>query len=207
MTLLQATIRRALILPDFDPKPIMLQMAPFRDAVESPPAGARLGAVIALLYKREGRLLVVLAKRPMTLRNHPGQIAFPGGRHETGETFEETALRETEEEVGIQPEQITVLGQLTPVYVPPSNFFVRPFVGWHHGSRPQFVPSPDEVAEILEVPMVHFAQEENHSRFQVNDQITVPSFLVGPHHVWGATAVMLKELATRLAMVGLLAER
>ena len=140
----------------------------------------------------------------MTLRNHPGQIAFPGGSLDEGETFAEAALRETEEEVGIPSSQITLLGELAGVYIPPSNFFVQPFVGWHEG-QPEYIPAPAEVGDVLEVPMAHFADDGNRSQFEAIKGFMVPSFRVQEHEVWGATAAMLNELTARLSETGLFA--
>ncbi len=200
MTPIAQQIKNSLSLKDFDPKPAMMRMAPARDAVEAPPAGARLGATMGVLYEMERQVWVVLAKRPMTLRNHPGQVAFPGGRCEPNETFLETALRETEEEVGLAPHFIEVLGSLSPVYIPPSNFYVSPFVGWHDG-LPNLTPSPDEVSRIIDVPLQALTTPDCIGEINPIGDWRFPAYLVEGEKVWGATAVILSELIARLTAV------
>ena len=152
----------------------------------------------------DGETYVTLTKRPDTLGDHAGQISFPGGRIEEGETKKSAALRETLEEVGILGDKIELLGQLTKLYIPPSDFDVFPFVGWHKG-RPDFIRNRIEVAEIIEVPLSLLAQP---STIQVEEWDfgngfvrDVHYFLVGEHKVWGATAMMLNELLSRLRAV------
>src|SRR5690554_6004736 len=87
-------------------------------------------SVLLLLYEEDERIFICLIKRPVTMKHHAGQVAFPGGRIEPGETALETALRETWEEVGVLPEKIEVLGQLSELFVDVSGFLIRPFAGW-----------------------------------------------------------------------------
>lgn len=198
MMLTLEAIRQALALPNFDPLPFQLRLAPSPRPLRRPADRAghvRLGAVLALLYPWEGAAHLLLVKRPGSLRTHSGQVSFPGGSKEEGESFATAALRETEEEVGIPPSQIELLGELAQVYIPPSDFEVHPFVGWHNG-RPHFRPSPTEVEEVLEVPLTFFAEAELHLATEGN--FRYPYYQLGRHRLWGATAVMISELLARL---------
>lgn len=158
----------------------------------------REAGVLALLFPLAGAPAVLLTVRRGDLRNHGGQISFPGGRRDPGETLEETALREAEEEVCLPPEAVEVLGMMTPLYIPPSNFCVYPTVGVVDG-LPPLRPADAEVEAILEVPIAHLRQP---SARQVGDwtlrgrPMQVPFFDVDGHTVWGATAMMLAELLT-----------
>lgn len=194
---------QALNLPDFDPIPVRLPMVPSKRALAPPPADHRLGAVLALFYPAGERLNVVLLKRPMTMRNHPGQIAFPGGRQDEGETFEQTAIRETVEEIGITADQYTIVGRIDPLYIPPSRFYVHCFVGWLP-TRPTYIPNPAEVETIIEVPYTHFLDPANRGASEQDfgfGPINIPYFAFEAHEIWGATSVLLNELAHRIHVV------
>jgi 8-oxo-dGTP pyrophosphatase MutT (NUDIX family) len=153
------------------------------------------GAVLALLYPRSGETHLVFIRRPQTVAHHKGQIAFPGGHVETGETRAQAAVREAQEEVGLIPETARVLGALTPLYIPPSGYCIYPFVAVTDVS-PGFVPQPEEVDEILEIPVAHLLDVNNHKRetwmFDIGPR-EVPFYAFGPHKVWGATAMVLSE--------------
>ena len=110
--------------------------------------------VLALFYPRKNRLHLVFTRRTDRVSSHQAQISFPGGRREPDEEFDQTALRETNEELGVNPESVRILGRLTPLYVPPTNFCIYPVVGFA-AERPDFRPSPNEVAEVIEVPVDH----------------------------------------------------
>lgn len=203
-------VRRALSIPDFDAvaaQAIMMPDARPRQRPAKQQGQARLGGVLALLYCHENRLMVVLTRRRDDLNSHAGQISFPGGRNEKSETLLVTALRETEEEIGVMREDVEVLGELASLYIPPSDYEVHPFVAWsHEGKRPFFTPSTDEVAEILEVPLQQLMQPE--TRIEApwdfrGHEITVPYYAVDEHKVWGATAMMLSELIERLHAISL----
>ena len=198
-------LQNALSLPDFDPIPVRLPMVPADRALAPPPADHRIGAVLALFYPADGGLNTILLRRPDTMRNHAGQIAFPGGKQDQGETLEQTAIRETWEEIGIQGEKITIVGRIEPLYIPPSRFFVHCFVGWID-EKPSYVLSEAEVAEVLEVPYTHFVGETNRRREKIDVELPigpfeVPLFRLGEHKIWGATSTMLAELAARLDLV------
>jgi len=153
------------------------------------------GAVLVLLYPRGGQTHLVFIRRPLTVVHHKGQIAFPGGHVEDGETPAEAAVREAREEIGVDPARLRVLGALTPLYIPPSGFCIYPFVAATDVS-PTFVPQPGEVDEIIEAPLADVLDERNRRTetwpFDIGPR-RVPFFAVGPHKIWGATAMVLSE--------------
>jgi len=198
-------VKQALRLPDFDPYSAQGKMTPAnrenRRGTEAP-GQARLGGVLVLLYLVDGELQLVLTRRRDDLNSHAGQMSFPGGQREAQETLLRTALRETEEEIGVLASSVEVIGELTPLYIPPSDFEVHPFVAWYNnGSRPNFAPNPGEVAEIVEVPLRHLldpsSRREQPWDFR-GQSINVPYYAVEEHKVWGATAMMISELVDRL---------
>ena len=200
-------LRAALALPDFDGFAAQRRMMPAARPVGRPlglTGEPRLGGVLALLYCAGDALTLVLTRRPDYGGVHGGQVSFPGGRHEPPETLEATALRETAEEIGVPPEEVELLGTLTPLYILPSDFEVHPFVGRARNGRPNFVPDPREVAEIVEAPFdllldpATRLEEEWELRGLT---MRVPFFLIGPHKVWGATAMMLSEMVERVRCV------
>lgn len=160
----------------------------------------REGAVLLLLFQRENKPHFVLTRRREDLAAHAGQISLPGGRREDGESLQEAAVREAYEEIGINPQTVTILGGLTPLYISPSDFEVHPFVGWY-AERPAYVPQLSEVAEIIEAPLARILDEgaRREETWQRNDvTMQVPYFSIAGHKVWGATAMVLSEFAERL---------
>ena len=120
------------------------------------PEDARPSAVLSLLFPLNNALHVLLIKRTEDGRAHSGQISFPGGRQEpTDADLHATALREAQEEVGIMSSEVEILGQLTPLYIPVSNFQVYPFVAFAE-KRPAYLLSKQEVAYTIELPFQHF---------------------------------------------------
>jgi 8-oxo-dGTP pyrophosphatase MutT (NUDIX family) len=157
--------------------------------------------VLVLLYPNDGRLNVLLTRRTDRVLHHRAQISFPGGRQEPGEDLCAAALREAEEEVGISPQDFQVLGELTPLFIPPSNYCIFPFVAYS-GRRLDFVLSDLEVAEILEVPIAHLTDPEYFHRetWTIREhEVSVPFFRFKQDKIWGATAMVLAEL---LAVLG-----
>ena len=198
-------ITAALTVPDFDGRKGQHSMAMAGRLVNRLPSREgepRVGAVMLLLYPINDVLHVVYTKRPDSMRNHSGQISFPGGRLDAGETLQEAALRELWEEVGVSAETLTVLGQLTQMYIMPSDFLVHPFVAYTP-QRPEFVLNPDEVETLLEVPLAQLLdpitrQEEDRTFPLFNNRtISVPFYAIDHHKIWGATAIITGEFIER----------
>ncbi|MEG0850691.1 CoA pyrophosphatase [Flavobacterium plurextorum] len=158
----------------------------------------RIAAVMMLLYPKKDKTHLVLIVRNAYNGVHSSQIAFPGGKYEnTDLDFRETALRETHEEIGVSPEKIEVIKDFTPMYIPPSNFLVHPFLGISNEEL-SFYPDIREVAAIIELPLSAFLSDEiiieaTLSTSYAND-VLVPAFNIQNHIVWGATAMILSEL-------------
>lgn len=155
------------------------------------------GSVLILLYPDRGEIKFPLTKRPEYLGAHSGQVSFPGGKAEAGETPIETALREGEEEIGIRPGDIEILGTLSDFFVIPSNFLVTPVVGIQR-SRPVFSPDPIEVVRVLEGTLSHIIRDDAVAVKDITAariyNLRAPHFLIEDEVVWGATAMMLNEL-------------
>jgi 8-oxo-dGTP pyrophosphatase MutT (NUDIX family) len=152
--------------------------------------------VLVLLYPKEDKLHLVLTRRTDMVDFHKGQISFPGGRLEEGEGLEQAALREAQEELEVDPSSIHILGTLTPLYIPPSNYCIYPVVALAE-NRPDFQPSAVEVAEVLEIPLEHLLSPHNILRemWTIRDaEVEVPFYSYGEHKIWGATAMVLAEL-------------
>ena len=161
------------------------------------PADARQAAVLFLLYPDHNALMhFCLIQRPRYAGQHSGQISFPGGKQEQYDAdFWATALRETKEEVGIREDQIEFLTSLTPTYIPPSNFVVRPFMAVAP-SPLLFSPDNKEVDHIIEVPLNALLSPSNlHARSVKTSYMEeeVPMFVFDNYEVWGATAMILSE--------------
>jgi 8-oxo-dGTP pyrophosphatase MutT (NUDIX family) len=130
--------------------------------------------------------------------SHKGQISFPGGRVDLDDASPaHTAVREACEEIGVCTDELRILGALTPLYIPPSDYTIYPFVAYLP-HRPQFTAHPGEVAELLELP-VSYLQDDRHvlvEDWTIRDEPRrVPFFHVHGHRVWGATAMVLAEFA------------
>jgi 8-oxo-dGTP pyrophosphatase MutT (NUDIX family) len=165
----------------------------------------RKAAVMMLLYPRNDKANMVLILRNSYKGVHSSQIAFPGGKIEDDDPSpEHAALRETHEEIGIAPNQITVVRAFTEIFIPPSNFMVFPFLGYSTEEL-IFNPDPSEVAGIIEFPIADFIDEStvvnNVMQTSYSESIAVPAFKVGDHIVWGATAMILSELKQVLKTV------
>ncbi len=157
-------------------------------------------AVLVALVERPAGLSVILTRRSDTLRSHTGQVAFPGGRCDPGETPWATALREAHEEIGLDPSQVTVAGLSTP-YRTGTGYHVVPVVGF---VTPPFTlsPNPDEVADIFETPFLFLMDPANYEQRQgktpAGDERRFYALTWEDRLVWGATAGMLRALHDRL---------
>ena len=131
-------------------------------------------------------------------------MALPGGRRDPGESLRETALRESHEEIGVDASAILLIGELTPLYVPRSNYEVHPFVGFLP-TYPRFGPNPTEVAKVIEASLTTLVTPETRRVSRVNDPNygprVVPYFDVEGENVWGATAMIVSELITMTAPI------
>ncbi|MCF1192053.1 CoA pyrophosphatase [Mangrovimonas sp. AS39] len=160
---------------------------------------ARKAGVMALFYPdvtNTTKLILILRK---TYRGvHSAQVAFPGGKEEEhDDSLMATALRETAEEVGVPEHQIEVLREMTQVYIPPSNYYVYPFIGISK-ETPRFIKQETEVEELLEITFQDMISDSNVVTEIVNTSyqkaISVPAFKLNGKIVWGATAMMLSEI-------------
>jgi 8-oxo-dGTP pyrophosphatase MutT (NUDIX family) len=160
------------------------------------PDYARMGAVLILLFEDEGTVHTCFIERTQYDGVHSGQIAFPGGKKEPGETLEQTALREAEEEIGVRQSDVLLLGQLTELYIPPSNFLVHPFVG-SISYKPSFLPHEAEVAALVEVTLDELAdvrlRGEKKITLSNGSTVQTPYFGLQGKTVWGATAMIISE--------------
>lgn len=171
-----------------------------RNAVPPPP-NARQAAVLALFFPKNADWHLVFIERDNSNPNdrHGGQISFPGGKYEEGDaSLQYTAIREAHEEVGVHPEKVEIIGELTDLYIPVSNFKVNPFVGFVDYT-PTFRPQVEEVSDVLEVPfkLLRDYSIQKTTDLRIANNITlrgVPYFDLFGKVLWGATAMMLSEL-------------
>jgi 8-oxo-dGTP pyrophosphatase MutT (NUDIX family) len=170
--------------------------------MEFPPGNAKLAGVMALLYPKEGEWQMVLIERQsFDARDlHKGQISFPGGKFDPSDAdLSSTAIRETQEEIGVFSQYIQILGSLTPIYISVSNFHVFPYIGLMNFA-PIFKPQWSEVKEIIEIPILDLLNPayqklsdiQIHQDFVLND---VPCFNMKEKILWGATAMIISEIA------------
>ncbi|MEO0469326.1 MAG: CoA pyrophosphatase [Bacteroidota bacterium] len=203
---LPANLRQRLLqpLPGLDAHVHM--MPPIRDRIVKIPDNARLSAVLLLLYPQDGQWFMPLMRRSQDGRVHGGQISFPGGRREKSDPdFTFTALREAEEEMAIPAAEVEVLGDLSQIYIPPSNSVVHPRLGFLP-QRPDFVPHPVEVDEIIEIDIAQMLDDSRQGRHEVDvfagNMINAPGYTFDEDLlVWGGTAMILAEFAQLLQEV------
>ena len=164
-----------------------------------PPAeksGIMQSSVLMLLFPENGKIHTCLIRRPTTMRNHAGQLAFPGGRFEPSDkTLLQTALRESFEEIGTDNNQLEIVGALTPLYVQVSNFTINPFIGWSE-TIPAFQTDKREVDEIFKIPVekfLHHATLQVQKISTVNGTFEVSGFYIDQLFIWGATAMIISE--------------
>lgn len=171
-----------------------------------PPDGeSRRAAVLVPVLLEEDHVRLVYTVRRDHLPDHAGQISFPGGSIEEGdESLMETALREAEEEIDLSPSLVEVIGELEDMYIPPSNFLVKPFVGLLPPEA-EMVLAPDEVEEIFTVPLDALMDPETFRAVpwhRDGREYAVPVFAAGGRNIWGATAAMTAALLVRLGWRG-----
>ncbi len=163
-------------------------------------ATSRKAGVLILLYVRDGRLSLLLTRRTERVLHHRGQISLPGGEQHPGESVEATALRETAEELGPDLGAVRVLGRLTPLYIPPSNYCIYPTIAFLPGTL-AFRLQPEEVDELIEVPVDRLsdpaAVRREVWRYGGRD-VEVPFYEFEGHKIWGATAMVLAEFLALL---------
>lgn len=190
---------------------VHLEMAPIERLLELKSRAiskntAKKAGVVALFYPdnvQQVKLALILRKSSKGV--HSAQVGFPGGKvEEIDNTILDTALRETEEEIGVIRSTIQIVKQLTEIYIPPSNFLVQPFMGMV-SKTPQFKIQPSEVESLIEVSLDHFMDDtacisKNLTTSYAKD-IQVPAFYLNNHVVWGATAMMLNEIRHLLKKV------
>lgn len=155
-------------------------------------------AVLLPLFPYQGTIYTALIRRPDYDGMHSGQLALPGGKVEVSDTSNEaTALRETEEEVGVRIPRENIFGALTPVYIPVSNFLVHPFVA-KISERPNWIPDNHEVEEIIEFPISELLnpalKDRRRIRIGKNMFLEAPCYIINQQVLWGATAMIFSEL-------------
>jgi 8-oxo-dGTP pyrophosphatase MutT (NUDIX family) len=161
------------------------------------PDDARRSAVILALHQTPAGWSIPALVRSAAMRSHAGQVSLPGGKLEGEETAEQAALREFEEEFGVPPAGLTVLGRLSPVYVFVSGFEIIPVVAFA-AAQMTFLPSPDEVAAVVELPLNQLCDPAVRGRHQIERhglRFSVPHFAIAGQQIWGATSLILAEFA------------
>ena len=158
---------------------------------------ARDAAVMMLIYPEQNSAKIALIVRNSYKGVHSSQVAFPGGKVEKNETILEAALRETHEEIGVDPNEINIVRAFSNVFIPPSNFNVYPFLGFCN-SQPNFIPDPREVSAMALFSLSDILDDSSMTMQKViasySTDIVVPAFKVDDTIIWGATAMMLQEL-------------
>jgi len=187
---------------------VQLEMAPTQRVkelkeIEIEKLTPRQAAVMALFYPgSDNDTYIILILRKTYKGVHSNQVGFPGGKVENEDRdLLHTALRETEEEVGVPQNDITIARKLTNIYIPPSNFWVQSYIGFTTDT-PEFVAQESEVEVLIEVPLEEFLSDEVITKEVLStsymDDLEVPAYKLQGHIVWGATAMMLSEVRSLL---------
>jgi 8-oxo-dGTP pyrophosphatase MutT (NUDIX family) len=187
-------------MPGLEVQLRMSSLKRYRESrASSLPADAIKSAVLILLFPSEntGEPQMVLMLRSEYDGVHSGQIGLPGGKFKYSDlNLKRTALRESEEEIGVDSNEVSVIGRLTELYIPPSNFIVTPYVGFLE-EKPRFSPDPGEVKEIIIIPVSGLIDKRSirTNQFIIGKGIRIeaPCFDIDGHKIWGATAMILSE--------------
>lgn len=181
--------------------PVDLETGERRPRVPEPGEDCRRAAVLVPILPAPEGARIIYTLRTGDLQDHAGQVSFPGGSLEPQDgSLLETALREAEEEVDLEPDLVEVIGELEEMYIPPSKFLVRPFVGLLR-EEAELVLEPEEVEAIFSVSMEELMRSESFKKVvweREGRPYEVPVFAVGGHEIWGATAAMTAGLLARL---------
>lgn len=163
-----------------------------------------LASVLILIFEKKTEFFVPFIIRKTILGDiHSGQIAFPGGKKEkTDKNTQETALREAEEEIGINKDKVEILTQLSEIYIPPSNFRVTPIVGFYH-HKPVFEKQESEVESIIEVPVNLLLQKDSLQYCTIDNYSNVACYKYNNFTIWGATAIILSEFISLMQSCGI----
>ncbi len=152
-------------------------------------------AVLILLYQESDDIHFILTERTNEVQHHKGQISLPGGSWEEGEQLHETAMRETEEELGIPMKNIEIVSELTPLFINVTGYIIHPFVGFV-SAKPNIIPQPNEVSNVFTATISELLNPIN-SKTELwtirETPVDVPFFKFGKYKVWGATAMILSE--------------
>ncbi|MCB1167230.1 MAG: CoA pyrophosphatase [Leptospiraceae bacterium] len=168
------------------------------------PPGAAEAAVLITMFPGDAGLFPLIQRPHREGGAHAGQISLPGGKREPGEELSTTALRETEEEIGLDSSRIQLLGALSPLYIPVSGFAVYPYVGWYEGPL-DFRPDPAEVDEVLLYDLNRLRDPGYRTIFDFQyrgKDFQSPGFKLDDRIIWGATAMILMEFAEHLQSTG-----
>ena len=172
-----------------------MMITPNRFPTENQESEGIPASILLLLYPIEGEWFFFLTKRSQDLEHHKGQISFPGGVVEKNESKMNAAIRETNEEIGVDKDVIKVIGSLTPFYIPVSNFHISPYVGWTE-EKPHTKVQDSEVKRVFSVSINDLVLEKNlktKKDFFSNKSVKVPYFDLNGETVWGATSMILSE--------------
>lgn len=160
-------------------------------------------SVLILLYQKEDDICFVLTERTEKVEHHRGQISLPGGARENNEMLSATAVRETQEEIGINAKEVEIIGTLTPLFVPVTGFIINPFVGVINSVFDPY-PAPNEVANVFSVTLSELLDDDNKLQEKRNLRgynVNIPYYLLSGYKVWGATAMILSELKTIISEI------